>query len=474
MQPNISSQVFNIDEFAKNNQDKTFLILESTLWTPHLETSLEIADVLREYSINVHHECFYLNSRVEDRWDLLRKVYRYISIKMLYLSFHKIKYEGFLSFAKSVIIQLKSLNGPSGIIKSSPEDIKDSIYSSAMSIFKSSDIDNKRYSHYEKKMIKSLKSFSKWTELCAKNFKPDYIILFNGRFATSRIIRRYCEKKNIQYIVHERGSSKNKYSLWLNSIPHNPKALQSSFIEFIKNSNMCTLDLAKAGEEFYAQRRKGNNIGWHSYMTDYESEDLKKLLQTKPNQKIVTYFTSTEDEFKALQQDLPPIGPLAEQINAIDAVKSVCDSFGLTFLLRLHPNLATRNSSERNKFPFEDYVIEPDDNVSSYALIKASVAVFTHNSQIALESAALKTPAAYTGRTRFEDLPCVYKCRNEYDIKSFLTKPVLNEENFQSCLFFGAYLQSFGIDYKYYRAKELNKGSYRGVNLNLPFGKISL
>tara|TARA_B110000483_G_scaffold99364_1_gene121840 strand:+ start:5175 stop:6509 length:1335 start_codon:yes stop_codon:yes gene_type:complete len=442
------------------------------LWTPHLETSLEIEDVLRECNVDVCYECFYLNWDVEDRWDLLRKIYRYFSIKVIYLIFRKIKNEGVSSLLRSLAFQIRALPGTGRLDDYSLQDIDDSLYSSAMSVFKASNIDPKIYSQYEKRMRRSLGRFSKWISLCEAQYRPDYIVLFNGRFATSRLIRRFCQNKDIQYIVHERGASKNKYSLWLNSIPHDPKALGRSFFEFVQNSDETDVELAAIGEKFYAQRRSGKNKGWHSFMTEYESEELTALIGECVDQVIVTYFTSTEDEFKALQQDLPPIGPLADQLAAISSVKAICERRGYKFLLRLHPNLANRDASERDKYSYGDHVIEPTDPISSYSLIRSSTVILTHNSQIALEAVALGKPSAYTGRTRFEDLPCVVKCRTQSDLESFISEPYLNDVKFQSCLHFGAYLSDFGISYKYYQAKELNRGSYRGLELNTPFAWI--
>ena len=455
-------------------RNKRVLVLDTFLWTPFFETSLEIVDLLAKNDVDVVHDVFWLNVKVEDRYTILRRIYRYFSLKIPFFVLRKIFLEGALVFVESLYFQLKSFWRKKNIEAFGQGfDEHEAILSSAFTVFQSTSIDTKKYRRFDRFLSVGLKRTALWTRMLIQRVKPEIVVIFNGRLASTKIIRHILVSEGLDFLVYERGSSKDRFSVWYNSIPHDPRAVKESFERFLEAKQKEKSRLQRSGQEFFANRRLGRNLGWKSYMTEYRSETLESLMQDLERQPLVVYMTSTDDEFKALSSDLPTKGDFEDQISAICAVKKVCNSLGYNFLLRLHPNLSSRSSSERLKFPVGSYVIEPGSDISSYSLLKVAQFVFTHNSQIALEASALGIPSAFTGRSRYENFDFVRSCFTETEIRNFLlntdfdSKNCINEANKV-----GAYLAEFGIPFQNYKSTTFALGKYNGVNLNLPLALL--
>lgn len=461
---NQNRQFNTLDELQQFFKDKKVLILDPFLWTPHLETNLEIGDLAQTVAESTSFESFWLELNVEDRMDFPRKLFRYFSFKVPAIVFRLLKNNGPKALLNSLKFQIYAIIKPKVI--GFDFDMEDAVYSSFLSVRKTSDNTTSAYTTFSKRLSKTVSRIYTWADAHINKIKPDVVILFNGRYATTRIIRNYCEYHNIDYIVHERGCDKDHYSVWLNTIPHNPVSVSNSFNNFITINDRSQLE--EVGKSFFKQRREGYNKGWYSFMSDFDSPEFQNLNNSFQNKKIITYFTSTEDEFKALKKDLPPIGPFNEQNDAINAVKKAAETFGYTFVLRLHPNLANRPRSDRLKFPHVKHTVEPDKQISSYRLIERSSAVFTHNSQIALEAVAMNRHSALTGRSRFEELNFITKCRYPNELLEFFSS-LETDVDTEGANLFGGYLAFNGIKYQRYRAKTLARGRYNNLNLNLPW-----
>lgn len=463
------------DHLLAHCRNKKILILDTFMWTPHFETSLELRDFLLDSNITTVHELFWLNGKIEDRWDYRRKIFRYGSLKIWVYFYRQIRNCGIRGFFRSIATQFRTIFGKTRSQEyMDQEETEDAIMSSALSLFQTSSIGPVQFETFKRKMLRSLDRVSLWAERCIAAEKPDVVIIFNGRFASSRLLRRLAAKREIPFVVHERGADKDRFSLWFNGIPHDPKLVSAGCRAVVEKLGRDGRDVQSIGREFFENRRQGNTIGWRSFMHDYESDELKSIAASTSGSRLVVYFTSTEDEFKALRKDLPPLGELGEQIDAINAVHSISTGMGYRFLLRLHPNLATRPAAERDRYPKGEFVIEPDRKISSYGLIRIANYVLTHNSQIALEGAALGCPSAFTGRSRFEDLACAEKCFDADSVAAFLESSPASDDLICEANRVGSYLATFGLTFERYSARTLSRGKYGRVDLNWPwslFGK---
>jgi hypothetical protein len=124
----------------------------------------------------------------------------------------------------------------------------------------------------------------------------------------------------------------------------------------------------------------------------WESEST---FENSDNKKVVSIFTSSQDEFLALGRDWASDG-WGDQFRGIEQVSQYFSNLGFKVFIRLHPNSVNKPLSvyrrEVNRYKFISTlsknieVIMPSENKNSTELIRISHVVVVWNSTIALES----------------------------------------------------------------------------------------
>ena len=116
-------------------------------------------------------------------------------------------------------------------------------------------------------------------------------------------MKQVFKKKGINIYYHERGWCEN-YFFFQNYIPNDmsmrKKEILSLKYKFNKN------EINTLGKEFFTRRRNGDGIAWLSFNSNHldglSSSVKNKILNAKAKGlKIVSFFTSNEDEFIALE-----------------------------------------------------------------------------------------------------------------------------------------------------------------------------
>ena len=125
--------------------------------------------------------------------------------------------------------------------------------------------------------------------------------------------------------------------------------------------------------------------------------------------------------------------------------------------IRLHPHLKGRlgNSqvSELRSLGRDNvYIIEPEHDVDSYALIENCKNVITFGSTIGLESAFMGVNTILLGRAIYEDMGINRVPVSIYDLPSSLDLPI-DEKVREKCLVVGAYIVS---EYNAFRNTEFS------------------
>ena len=86
-----------------------------------------------------------------------------------------------------------------------------------------------------------------------RDFAPDTVVLFNGRYATTRAVFAAARVQGVPALIHDRGRDKDHY--WLATEPIlDPDYIQRCIVEFWRP------DLAAAGEEFFRERRARREV----------------------------------------------------------------------------------------------------------------------------------------------------------------------------------------------------------------------
>jgi hypothetical protein len=233
------------------------LVIETITWKPHIETAMEIALCAQENGQEVH----YLNLRkglpiVEDmlwvhalldlprqRIDRAQRILAQHGIALVGNEFPHELIARHLKKAEYMLAGCSSLNDVCRISLDDFPDIGWGVASSAISMMRDPFLSPDTHRNLlARLLVASMLVFDKAVE-SIDEIRPDSVILFNGRFATTRAALRAAEKCRVPWYAHERGCDKNHY--WVvNKQIHNPNYFQQYIKEFWNPS------LTQAGHDF--------------------------------------------------------------------------------------------------------------------------------------------------------------------------------------------------------------------------------
>lgn len=297
--------------------------------------------------------------------------------------------------------------------------------------------------------------------------KPELIYFFNGRFSVTRPIIEACEEMGIKYITHERGGSMGKYSLFINSTPHNLEKAKREIEEVWKGGNNNKFEL---GKRWFEDRRLKIEQAWVSFIQDQKDGLLPQGFdKTKKN--IAIYNSSIEEYFSFPNWN----NPIYKDEN--DGLRKILESFknekNIKFYLRMHPNLANnKNNSQIKEIKeiAESYknvieIIMPDSPVSSYDLLDNCDCVLTFGSTMATEACYWGKPSILAGHSVFESLDCSYRPSNHIELVN-LIKSDLTPKDKVHAIKYGFWEKMRGIPYTHFEHYDLHKCSYKGKRVS--------
>jgi hypothetical protein len=449
------------------------LIIEPFFYTPHIETSLELAERLAERN-KVEYigpdilqcttdETYKFTSRALIRLSRKRRASRYLSDAVRVYGRSEIQamtqWLDLPDVRQVVDLQTPDLRE----VKFENFDIGMGILSSLLSLTRDTRVDPSRYAHFAMALARDALMLYRLTEKLIHDNRYDTVCFFNGRLAPVRGIRRACEASSTRYIVHERGSSSSKFALFDCATPHQP----AGYRKWVDAWWSAFDDPERHARDFLQKRRRGIATSWYSFT----GRQVEGNIPLKRDRRRVTFFTSSEDELAAIGDELQPDSRFCEQTHAIRAVGAACRERGIEYLVRFHPNTpASATGLMRAARDASDSVFEPSSEVDSYALFDSSDIVFTQNSTIGIEAAASGKPVFYAGRNIFEHCRSVRRIINDEDLTRALE--TLENADTDDALKYANFLGCHGIDYRYYKPRGVMSGTYRGVDLNAPLAGL--
>ena len=304
------------------------------------------------------------------------------------------------------------------------------------------------------------------------NLKPKKIYIFNGRFCNTRPLYELALIHNVQFQTHERGSSMNKYELY-NTLPHD----YSKFQENIKINAFNHKDRYEVFQEnaklFFHSRRFGKPKDWISFTSNQKAGKLPTTDKTK---KIITYFQSSDDEYIALGE-LFKWKVFDNQIDAFNKLSKILQKFcNIQLILRIHPNMKNCPYDleiwSNIELPRNSIYVGPEDEVDSYALLEVSDLVIVSGSTVGIESVFWGKPTISLGPSLYSELNAVFIPESLEHLEWALLNIDKLEIGVEGAIMYGAYMNEFGIDYKYYKPFNLFSGEFLGKNLQKNFKKI--
>ena len=174
--------------------------------------------------------------------------------------------------------------------------------------------------------------------------RPDLVYLFNGRFSNSRAVMRACQRVGVPYRIHERGATRRRFSTE-SYMPHDAARAQEQMLESWRDAPDKS-EAEAVARKWFGDRRAGKETNWLSFTT----AQLPSHLPALQSGKIVTYFSSSDDEYAAIG-DLYKWEGWKDQLDAVMGLVGVMQSMpGSHLVIRLHPHLRLKHEDERTRW----------------------------------------------------------------------------------------------------------------------------
>tara|TARA_Y100000816_G_C26101148_1_gene583616 strand:- start:1049 stop:2479 length:1431 start_codon:yes stop_codon:yes gene_type:complete len=458
---------------------KKILILETYPFSPHLETSGEIALTFKEkYKYEVYFG--WLGQNLEwAEWHLSKIKNFFYSYERRIRNFTKI-----LEKKKINNLKIRNYRLPELEIDNWSKGFKGDIYDLKKYLFRNQPLgvgaasslisylqESKPCLIKHKKLVTKLLADSAKifliTQKIIKFIKPDLVITFNGRFASSRAISAAAKNSKVKIKYHERGSSFEKYEIFDNTLhlaDYRKKIINNHWKKGCKKKYL----IAKS---FYEENKSGkrkNALGLSFIKNDKFPE-----IKNNKNQLIYTYFASTSYEWDAIfgykegnwKNEYEAIK------NLILEIKKLRVDIKLT--VRLHPfNKSLKNYKDINdikKLCKKNNILLFDElsKINSYELIKKSHAVITYGSTIGAEAIYMNKPSITMRESFYSNSKNIYYALNTKQLRDVILNSNLKKKDNKSVLPFAYYMMTFGKNFKYYDAINYKNGFFCGKDLSV-------
>lgn len=296
-------------------------------------------------------------------------------------------------------------------------------------------------------------------------FKPERVILFNGRFAEQNAIIEVCEKHNVDYFTFEKSSAKGKYKFFKNALPHSLKLRGAEIQRVWNQGNPKTRE--NISKEWFNVRQKGGTGLIKKFLAKQEEGTLPSSFDQK---KInIAIFVGSEDEHKAIKEH--HFDQYENQNDVIDKTLKHFDSYSNThFYLRVHPHLRGIDSKQTNEIKaFKNAnltVISAEDPVDSYELMRACNMVLSFGSTTGIEATYIGKPSILFGKSYYQSLDCAYYPKTYPELFKLLKNENLGAKPIENTYPFSYYQSMVGTEFVKFKDEGKVNSTYNGDPIN--------
>ena len=308
--------------------------------------------------------------------------------------------------------------------------------------------------------INVFENFNAWL----KANKPDQVYIFNGRYAVARALLRACEQNQIPFATHERTGNLNKVQLFHMGFPHDPRIYPQMAQELWKKHKN-DINFLKEGANFFEERPKGQLTGWQPFIGMQKAEMLPNEFQ--PSRRNIAIFGSSESEMLAIEGLMDGVefpSQLKVYIDFLSSAYERCPE--VFFYLRLHPNSKTEKNIWWEKPELKNLpklkIIEPDSEVSSYALLAACEKAVGLSTTLCLEATYWGKPSIVLGPTYYSGIDAVYEPSNLEEACKLILEPSLPCKPKENAIMYGAFWRCYGDDLPYSAPKNFYTMDFKG------------
>ncbi|MCS7029575.1 MAG: hypothetical protein NZ519_12505 [Bacteroidia bacterium] len=302
-----------------------------------------------------------------------------------------------------------------------------------------------------------------------KHYNPTTVITFNNRFACSKPISEVCKHLKIPLIIHERGADYRRFSLYSQSC-HNFAYIRQLIRESWQKGGQ---DRKIVAQSFFERKRMGDGISWKSFTDAQEKGNFPK----RRLQRRLVYFSSSDDEFASIDDDMIEQSLFKSQRDAIIfLIKWVSSQPDTELVIRVHPHLREKSKKERdwwdNLTGANVLTIKADSSVDSYALADSADVVLSYGSTMGIEAAYFGKPSILLGDSNYRGFGCTYEPNSLSELIELIENKNLPSLPSENALPYGFYFMTHGELYKYYEPTSLFSGLFMGIELSYYKGWI--
>ncbi|MCW8140389.1 MAG: hypothetical protein KIT58_15935 [Planctomycetota bacterium] len=298
-----------------------------------------------------------------------------------------------------------------------------------------------------------------------RTLRPDLAFTFNGRFSSLRPFVRACEAEGVPFFTHDRGATPDKYGLFPNTLPHDPKLAERRIREAWAAAPAA--EARRIAARFFEDRARGTVYNWTSFTTA-QRKGLRP--EPWPEERIkLALFLSSEDELVAISDKWQnPV--YADQWAGLFAILGELrgdDRFHA--YVRCHPNSARvrdRNFTRLLELAGETVtVIPPESPVCSYTLLRDADRVVSFGSTTGIEATYWGRPSILAGPSFYRPLGGTYNPADHQALMRLLTAPALSPREVEPALMYGFYCSTFGTPFRHFVPAGLSGGTFNGGEL---------
>jgi hypothetical protein len=453
---------------------KKILFIEAINLSPHIETSMELADLELKKGNKVYYYFIGHALELQPYWGITlnRKWWNHY-----FLPENRAARMIRLTYFKNIKNLSSNINYVDGI--EIPEDIHkikylfydgvqigQAIFGDYINYQKKYSINNDNDRLIVRKLIINTVQTVSFTKKLLLTKKFDLVYIFNGRFTFNYPILKLCQLNNLQFRIHERGSTRSVYFLE-EFTPHNIEKVSDKVLK----TNINSENFTEVGHNFFWNKRKGVETSWVSFKKNTNRDKIKLPL----NDRLVVFYTSSEFEFEAASDQNPRNKIFPTQIAAIKKVVKLMEEINFQLVVRVHPNMCNsfellKELGEISGMP-KVKIFWPDDEVDSYDLLDLSSVVITYGSTIGAEAMYWNKPCVLMQRAYYEKIEGLFIPENDLQLKRMiggvLDGTIDFKRNEKELLKFGYYNSTFGVPFKIYEPSSngFHNGLFMGKNL---------
>lgn len=294
--------------------------------------------------------------------------------------------------------------------------------------------------------------------------KIDVVYNFNGRHEYVRAIMRAAHAVRLDCYNLEKARPGGYIDFYKNTLPHTIKYKQDLVMNCWENSSLPEEEKKKIGAAFYERQKNGETLIFPSFTGNMKKGMIPECLLN--SRKNLVVFNSSDDEFASLGEEFQ--NPFfKDQNEGLEYLVYLAGSRlrEYNLIIRMHPNLVgvpypfVEKIKELHQKHPNVFVIEPESEIDTYALMDRASKVISFGSTTGLEANVRQKPVILLGKCFYYYTGAAYVPARKEEIPELLSED-LSPRPMLPALQFGYYYMQGGTKAKYYYEGKIGSGVY--------------